>query len=261
MNQLTYQVISAMRINDRGLGKPNEDFVLIDRENQIFILLDGITRVHQEYTDAPGKSAALDVSQLFAETAHAYIIAHLDEGTTDQLLHDAAVAGNKALLPYRSHRPLEQWQFYPGTLGILAMIRDGRLYFLYVGDCLGTLIRQGAKLHFAQQAQNEALEKMKISKADRYNIYCNHPEHPLGYGIFNGDESAEALFQQSSLELLPGDTLILCTDGLRDYIRCTRSRVLTGQTAEQMIASSAPFDAPPFASYADDKAVIKLTFD
>ena len=44
---LSYFAESGTRINERGLGKPNEDLLLVDRENHIFVLLDGITRVHK----------------------------------------------------------------------------------------------------------------------------------------------------------------------------------------------------------------------
>lgn len=260
MEQLNYRVCCATRINSRGLGKPNEDYVLADRDNHIFFLLDGITRVHQEYVDSPGKSAACDVNEIFSREAHRYMVTHMAQEKPDELLRSAAIAGNAALVPYRSQRPLREWQFYPGTLGILALIRENRLYFLYTGDCQGTLIRQGGKLHFGQQEQNGALELMKISKSDRYDLYCNHPSHPLSYGIFNGDADAVPLFQQSSLALEPGDTVILCSDGIRSYIRYAKSEVLRSQSPEEMIEASCRFDVPPFAAYADDKAVIKLEF-
>ena len=36
------------QINNRDFGKPNEDLILLDRDHQIFFILDGITRVHQD---------------------------------------------------------------------------------------------------------------------------------------------------------------------------------------------------------------------
>ena len=87
MNHMQYQATSGTRINERGLGKPNEDLLLVDRENHIFILLDGITRVHREYADLPGKSAALDVGEIFLQTAYAYMLAHLEEPDTDGQVH------------------------------------------------------------------------------------------------------------------------------------------------------------------------------
>lgn len=260
MEQLNYCVSAATRINGRGLSKPNEDFFLADKEHHIFILLDGITRVHKEYEDYPGKSAACDVNDIFSNVAYRYILEHMDEQEPDILLKKAATAGNAALVFYRSKHTLAQWQFYPGSLGILAMIRGNRLHFLYNGDCQATLIRWGTKMHFAQQGSAEALELMKVSKKDRYDLYCNHPEHPLGYGIFNGDETAAELFEQSAFDLEPGDLLLLCSDGIARYVRYEKCEKLAALTPEEMIDESCRFDVPPFASYADDKTVIKIQF-
>lgn len=260
MEQRKYYASAATRINGRGLSKPNEDFFFMDCENHIFILLDGITRVHQEYADAPGESAACDVNAVFSDIVYRYMLEHMQEQEPDELLRNSAIAGNAALVASRSKHSLAQWQFYPGSLGIVAMIRGNRLHYLYTGDCQGTLIRRGAKLHFGQQECTEALEMMKVSKKDRYDIYCNHPENPLGYGIFNGDESAVSLFEQSSLLLESGDTLLLCTDGIARYVRYAKSEMLVELQPEEMIDASARFDVPPFASYADDKTVIKIQF-
>lgn len=260
MEQINYQASSATRINGRGLGKPNEDFLLIDQEHHIFILLDGITRVHQEYEDHPGASASCDVNEIFSRTVHQYLISHITDPNPDSVIKEAAIAGNKALIPYRSTRSLDEWKFYPGTLGIITILRNNQLHFLFTGDCLGTLIRNNSKLHFAQQSRAEALELMKVSKSDRYGIYCNHPEHPFGYGIFNGDPTAELLFEQASMEIRPGDTLILCTDGISRYMRYIRTETLISLSPEEMMDASCQLDAPPFAAYADDKAIIKLQF-
>jgi serine/threonine protein phosphatase PrpC len=260
METISYRASCALQINNRGLNKPNEDFLLVDDRNHIFIILDGITRVHQEYTDRPGESAACDVNRIFSETAYRYLLENLHTQSPDALLFQAAAEGNRALVAYRQQRSPEQWQFYPGTLGILCLLQGDRLHYLYVGDCQGTLLRRSTKLHFGQQGSSEALELMKISKQDRYAIYCNHPEHPLGYGIFNGDSEATALFEQASIRVQPGDQILLSTDGAAKYIRYAKAAALSSRTPEQIIADSQVYDQPPFAKYADDKGIIKLTF-
>lgn len=260
MDTIPYRVSASTRINDRGLQKPNEDHILIDDLHHIFIILDGITRVHDEYIDFPGESAASDVNCIFSEAVRSYILMHKDEFDPQSLLRNAAIVGNQAIIPYRNRRSKSQWQFFPGTLGIISLIQKQQFHYLYVGDCQGTVIRQGAKFHFGKQGQTEALELMRISKAERYDRYCNHPTEPLGYGIFNGDVEAVELFEQSSFELQPGDTVMLATDGLSRHIQYARSADLINQTPEQIIENSCIWDCPPFAKYADDKALIKLEF-
>ena len=136
---LSYHVDSATRINERGLGKPNEDLLLVDQKNHIFIVLDGITRVHKEYDERPGKSAAFEVGEIFLKTVYDYLLAHFDAPDADSLLRQAALLGNAAILPYRQQKTLEQWQFYPGVLGILAILREDKLHYAYLGDSLGMI--------------------------------------------------------------------------------------------------------------------------
>ena len=257
---LSYFAESGTRINERGLGKPNEDLLLVDRENHIFVLLDGITRVHKEYTDLPGKSAALDVGEIFLRTAYDYLLANLQEPDADLLLRQAALQGNAAIVPYRQQKPLEQWQFYPGTLGILAILRDNKLHYTYLGDSLGVHIRGNTIALFGRQEQLDTIAQMHATKKEMYGRYCNHPESPLGYGIFNGDASMAALLDQGVLQIAPGDTVILCTDGLAPYLCNTDVGALQTLTTEEMLDASVAYDVPPYASYADDKTIIKLSF-
>ena len=260
MNHMQYQATSGTRINERGLGKPNEDLLLVDQENHIFILLDGITRVHREYADLPGKSAALDVGEIFLQTAYAYMLAHLEEPDTDLMLRQAVLLGNAAILPYRQQKSLEQWQFYPGALGILSILRENRLHYAYLGDCLAAHVRGSEKSIFGRQEQLQTIAQMRVPKLEMYEKYCNHPESPLGYGIFNGDETVEALLDQGIRHITPGDTVILCSDGLGPYLCNTDVADLRQLSVDEILNASTAYDVPPFANYADDKTIIKLSF-
>lgn len=257
---LSYSVDSGTRINNRGLGKPNEDFFFVDRERHVFILLDGITRVHKEYQEIPGRSAACDVGEIFLNTARDYIAAHRNDQAPEALLRNAALLGNAAIVPYRRQKELAQWQYYPGVLGILAVLEGDRLHYAYVGDSISVHIRGSEKTYFGCQEQLETIAKLRTTKAEMYANYCNHPENPLGYGIFNGDESVSPLLEQGVITLQPGDTVIFSSDGLTQYLRHTDAAVLAGATVEEMMDASVIYDQPPYASYADDKAAIKLSF-
>lgn len=257
---LSYCVESGTRINERGLGKPNEDLLYIDRENHIFILLDGITRVHSEYREQPGKSAAFDVGEIFLKTVCEYLLTHLDEQDADQLLRQAALSGNAAIVPYRQQKSLEQWQYYPGALGILAILRENRLHYAYLGDSLAAHIRGSEKSIFGRQDQLETIAQMRVTKREMYDKYCNHPESPLGYGIFNGDDTVASLLDQGVRNIAPRDTVILCTDGLGPYLCETDVEALKTLSPEEMLNASAAYDVPPYATYADDKTVIKISF-
>ncbi len=256
MEKLKFISVTAQRKNTREFHKPNEDYILCDPGRGIYLMLDGITRVHKEYEDGP--SASAEVTSLVAETAYRYLCQNLSQNNGDQALREAALMANAAVSEYRKRRPLENWVFYPGTLGIFAVIQDNVLHYLCLGDCLGALLRGSSKILFGRQFSLEAAELRDVSKTVRYDEICNHPEHPLAYGIFNGDEAAAQLMEQASLDLHPGDTVLLLSDGLADYVRYIKLDALRRLTPEEMIRDSGRFDAPPYAAYADDKAIIKI---
>jgi len=58
--------------------------------------------------------------------------------------------------------------------------------------------------------------------------------------------------------LEPGDRVIISSDGLDQYLFYRTVDALRCETPEEMIESSAPFDVPPFSSFADDKSIILI---
>lgn len=250
----------AARQNNRDMPKPNEDYLICDTENRIFIVLDGITRVHKEYFDHPWQSAAAEVSRLFAENVHAYLKANRDHPDPEALMREAVRTANDLIRDFRSSKSQAEWGFYPGTLGIIAMIRDNRLHYLCNGDCIGMILRRGSKICFGEQLCLYALEIMKVSKDDRYQIYCNHPENPLFYSIFNGDPHVPEYCEYSFIDLCPDDMVFLASDGVKNYLKYERTDVLRTASAEELLELSVRFDSPPFGTYSDDKSLMRFIY-
>ncbi len=244
----------------RELKKPNEDRLLVDGERGIFIVLDGVTRVHSEYEKAPFESAARDVGDIFIKEVYAYICDHISDPDPRAILEGAVREANALIKDYRSKKSEAEWGFYPSTLGIISILRDGRLYYLSVGDCIGVLLRGSSKILFAREFALEAVDLHGVSKKDRYAIYCNHPENHLSYTVFNGDEVVMRGVEYSFLDIHEGDVLFLATDGIGDYLKYEKIGELKKRSADEIISHSGEYDAPPYAEYADDKTLIKLSF-
>lgn len=258
MNKRTLIVTSALRRNNREFPKPNEDHILIDEENGIFILLDGITRVHSEYDGAGDYSAAKEISRIFAATAYEHIVANLHKRNIRKVISQSILLGNRQIAQFRTRRSQEEWGFYPGTLGIIALIRGTKLYYACAGDCTGMLLRDSSRIYFGEQQAVKAVDLMKPSKQERYALYCNHPENDLSYAIFNGDDAALDGYEQSYLDLHPGDRIYLVSDGAAPFIKYAKTAQLASMDATQILDASQIYDVPPFAKYADDKAVITI---
>ena len=90
--------------HNRSLDKPNEDRHLIDTERGIFIVLDGVTRVHKEYSEHPYKSAAGEVGDIFLKEVYDYITNHLSDPSPRDILEGAVRLANKKIKEYRKDR-------------------------------------------------------------------------------------------------------------------------------------------------------------
>ena len=260
IEKLGCRVDFASAPHERGLDKPNEDKIVIDEEKGIFIVLDGVTRVHAEYEEHPFESAALKVGEIFMEQAYDYIKNHINDPDPKKILEGAVKVANEKIREYRSQRGLDQWVFYPSTLGILSILRNSTLHYICVGDCIAALLRGSSKILFGRQFSLEAVDLHKVSKSERYDIYCNHPENHLSYTVFNGDDEVNVGIEYSFIDLHEGDTLLLASDGIGNYIKYEKNVDLVTKTADEMISLSKKYDLQPYADYADDKSIIKLSF-
>ena len=260
LEKLRYVVDFSTKPHTRELQKPNEDRLLVDAERGIYIVLDGVTRVHSEYEAAPFSSAAGDVGDIFIGEVYSYLTSHISEPDTERLLRCAAESGNRLVREYREKRSDTEWGFYPSVVGIISVLRDGRLHYLAVGDCLGVLLRGNSKILFARELPLEAVDMLDVSKDERYEKYCNHPENHLSYTVFSGHDEVMEGVEYSYIDIHEGDVIFLATDGIGSYLKYEKAADLRRLCAEEIIAGSGEYDAPPYATYADDKTLVKLSF-
>lgn len=259
LNNLFYETYSTTMRHSRNIPKPCEDYLICDTKNNIFIVLDGITRPHTEYSEATQHSASSEISEIFATAAFEIIANEMERNDCPEtVLRNAVAYGNQKIAEYRSQKNIDEWKFYPGTLGIISFIKDEKLHYICAGDCLGMIIRNNTKICFGEQYSTSAIDLMKTTKEDRYSIYCNHPEQPLSYIIFNGDDVVTNNCEYSFLDLYKNDTIFLASDGIKNYLKYEKPSLLINLSGDELMSSSMVFDAPPFASYADDKALIRI---
>ena len=138
--------------NQRGLNKPNEDYYLTDEANRIYMVLDGVTRNHDEYAQMQQESPARTVSRLFASSVQRTLVgAEMRQKTPDaikRLLRDAIERANRDVAAYCAGK---QWSFLPATVCVLCIVIEHTVYYAYIGDCIGMLLRDGQKIRFTQE--------------------------------------------------------------------------------------------------------------
>lgn len=270
LHSLTIESTAAIRTGNRVLlldsgekiCKPFEDFLVNDVKNGVYIVMDGITRPHEEYKNCKVSPAA-EVAKVFAERIHENIINLMRIEKGERLLRYATrdAIRNIATKPISD----STWtEFPPGAVGIVVVICDGMMYYLSMGDCCGMIIRTDGlnlgHLYFGRQNSIGAVEKEKYSKQYRYKYVCNNSNHKLRYSIFNGEEDAIEIADIGEMKLERGDLVFLYSDGLERYFRYENPKEIMsfGTKMEDLLDTSVLFDKEPYAKYSDDKSVIRI---
>lgn len=245
--------------NGKGINKPNEDYYLNDDDRGIYILVDGVSRdkIGGIY---PNPSPAFHVSRLFTETVYAFLADRLTEGglpdgslsedgqRISELLPCAVKKGNDAVRAYNSQTRWEN-DFLPGTVGIAAVVKHGRLYYAYIGDCIGLVVNGGKHLFTSCQTEKIAAHKKEFTAFEIRNRICNNTQHPYSYGVWNGDPRAMDFLRCGEIELDPEDRILLCSDGFSDVMERFAGEELYQMEMEQLTAAS---------SSQDDRTMIRI---
>jgi serine/threonine protein phosphatase PrpC len=243
--------------NRRAYHKPNEDFAIIDDRNGIFVIVDGVSRDMTE-SGYPDPSPALEMSKVFAHASHKALVASSGTGQ-DRLeaIRQAALEGNKCVRAYNSRAV---WDFLPGTVGIVALIAAGVLYYGYVGDCSGRIIRgNAARLLTRKQTTLIQQHRGEFTSHEVRNVICNDNQHPYGYGVFTGDERVASFVEVGLEQLRKGDVVVLATDGMDALFHSTGFRFAAPLSASGLMQQALELEEAHPALPSDDKTVIVLT--
>ena len=207
--------------NSKLADKPNEDFILIDNERGIFILLDGVSRdtVNGVY---PNPSPAALVTKEFANSALSFIASGLDNLKNPKeidymaLIRGGFEHGNRCIFEKN-----KSWEdgFLPGTVGIILILQDNVGYFGFIGDCFGMTLGDNGKKVFTR-VQTKAVHENKSSYTsyEIRHLICNNFGHPVGYGVLNGNEDALKFVEYGQFSLDGLEQILLYTDGFENLL-------------------------------------------
>lgn len=165
----------------------------------------------QLVADGVGGAAAGEV----ASATTAYVVAALAMGRPHQdgpsLLAEAVATAHEQL-----HRGTEDDDARIGMATTLTAVlaRDDRLTLVHVGDSRAYLRRDGA---LSRLSTDQTLVQLLVDKGDLTPEQV--PTHPLRNVVLrsvNGQEPVEPALLE--LDLVVGDRLLLCSDGLSDFV-------------------------------------------
>ena len=245
---------------------PNEDYYICDSQNDVYIVMDGITRKKEEYKGHG--SIAYDVSKLFADTIYEYIVSHLssfnDFKNAKFMLEEGFRTANKAVDEMLVARQKEHINYErPGAVGIVSIILNRKLIYAAVGDCMGILVRNGQKIIFSDKQTEFPFHmiKQQLNREQMVKKYVNSLTEEYGYGVVDGQEGAINYFKVSYLNLESNDRVYLVSDGISDLIQYAKVENYINLDFDELIEASNKQDLLMGKPYFDDKTIVIIDID
>src|SRR3989339_105758 len=214
MNRITIKSKDII-IKNNDKSKPLEDYIINDKTHNIYIVLDGVTRSRNngKYSiPSPSKI----VTKKFGLSVHKMLKIFKNRYLPKQALFMSIKYANEKIGEYNLKH---NFDFLPGTVGIISFIKNDTFYYMYLGDCSGRIIRTKKSKLFTH-SQTELINKNKnnFTTYEIRNIICNNKKHPFGYGVFNGQKGALEFLQFGHIKLKQNDNILLYSDGFENLL-------------------------------------------
>lgn len=119
------------------------------------------------------------------------------------------------------------------TTMVLAWIRERSLRLMHIGDSRAYVIRDGNVLHITQD--HSVVAALHAAGEIGSHEIRSHPNRNRITRSLGRDEKGEAVISEEPIALREGDAILLCTDGLWEYVQDSEivfDRVKTDDPAE-----------------------------
>lgn len=176
-----------------------------------------------------GHVAGEIASRLAVETVAQHVAAHAGEANPQTLLSQAITQAN--LLICRMAQDKSEYAGM-GTTVTAAYVGGSRLYWAHVGDSRLYLLRAGA---LRQLTADHSLvgELVKSGTITAEEALVHPHRNILTRAVGTGDAIR---VDTGSLDLIPGDALLLCTDGLTNLVADSEIAALMGGGDVELVA-------------------------
>ncbi len=250
MNRSQRHHLNVAALSHAGMvGKNNEDRYAVSS----YVNDENKPVVFAVVSDGIGGHRAGEVA---AELAVNYIIETISESngkSPPTIMEDAIHSASQAIASRSASKADQQGM---GATCACVWIEERKLYTAYVGDSRIYLVRNGKirRLTVDHTWVQEAIEKGIIQPEqarDHPNVHVirrhlGSVELPqVDFRLrLNGEEDNEQAKQNQGTQLLPGDILLLCSDGLTDLVwddeiqRVITTRSLLKSAAEDLVAQA-----------------------
>jgi PPM family protein phosphatase len=206
--------VEVANLSDIGCERSeNEDyFIYIEpqdeeqfrRRGRLILVADGMG----------GQNGGEVASRLAAETIRDLFINARDEGDPRSVLIAGFRAAHRAILDMASESPELEGM---GTTCCAVILEHGRMHYGHAGDSRIYLIRDGLAERLTED-HNVAARMVREGILDAREAQSDEARNVLTAALGIDSESLAGEFSFEPRQLLPGDIILLCTDGLHSLV-------------------------------------------
>jgi PPM family protein phosphatase len=248
---LVAELTKAMQIAQTSLPRPST--VVGEQRGHLFLVADGMGG-HQAGEEA--SSLAVASIEEFTVNALKWFLQPDDPsaGGAAEEFSDAIEEADRAIIKEAEHRPDLQGM---GTTLTLGYVVNSQLFLAHVGDSRAYLHREGSVIQ---------LTKDHSVVAELVRAGAIRPEearrHPLRHVITNvlGGPAPGVRAESHSIDLRPGDGLLLCSDGLTNVVSADEIGAILARESDPETACRHLVDAANDRGGPDNITVIVATF-
>jgi serine/threonine protein phosphatase PrpC len=202
-------------------SQTNQDSLTVGSRNgvHLFCVCDGISTANAGSGDVASGITTHVVASLWEQNLNR--LHDADDQSMEAFIERALAMANRSVCEaaLRFSGGDLQGRVPMGTTAVIAVVRGSRVALGWLGDSRAYLVsKYGASLLTADM--NQAGERLKSWHRGEELVWDPAGFALVGYvGHFNEDFRPEALVPKTtSFTLLPGERLVLCSDGITDYI-------------------------------------------
>ncbi len=239
--------LAGTGLSDRGRMRPhNEDALLVDLDNGVFAVADGM-----------GGHAAGEVASGIAIEALTERLSHPRSPDADVpgMLRAALDESNRRIAVRSDENPECR---HMGTTVVVAVVDDDRYWIAHVGDSRAYLVRNGA-IHQLTSDHSFVNELVRLGMLSREQAARDPRRNVVTRALGSATVVAPDIIEGKARE---GDVLILCSDGLNTMLGDERIlEIVHGAARDPERTATDLVEAANTAGGEDNITVVVLGFD
>lgn len=200
----------------------NEDAFYVDPQGRFCLVADGMG----------GHAGGQEASRIASEQIRACLEEHWDaDMACDGLLEESFYRANQSILEDQSSNPQREGM---GTTAVALLFRQGEVWYAHVGDSRLYCLRDG-QLEQITEDHTWIARALKIGELAPQQA----KSHPLRHVLFQclGRKELPQV-EVGTIELQPGDRLLLCSDGLTEEVpEADIKQLLESEAPSEQIAA------------------------